>query len=283
MDINVQNNFISFYNNVCVQKYIKDINSTFRGDKGKPLATLISFNFYKDKIHTFKLYGEIFREFTDNEIELFLPTAKDFQTYFPYWNNKRDSSLCFGIKLDYDYKPIYYTHIKFDPNKKIYEKFPQFKTPSLIDVNYDYKTTETGISFEYYNKQTIEKRYWYFHDEEYKKNVAQKFNLSYEYLEHIEYTEYKDNKSKVILVYDYPQDWGYESLNNTPADYVYKELKKYNYPIMNMYVDFFKSEFNLYPKFFGTYSKDGIVSVYWSLTKDCYALRKPYLKEIIIN
>lgn len=282
--MNVKNEFIKYYNNNYVQNFIFNINQLDRGDKGSLLSTLLSFNFYKDDIHTFKIYAELYRKFSDEEILKFLPECSKFNLYFPYWNDKRSSSLCFGIKMDTEMNPIYYTHIKFDPAKRIFEEFVEFNNPKLLDIPCDFKSMETGISFEYYLERCIKKRYWYFYDDVSKKYITEKFNMDLLYLDHIEYTEYEDDTSKIILIYDYPQDWGGDiNKKETPNGFVFSELKKFNYDIMDNFIDFMKNEFRLSPRYFGTYNKDGIVSVYWSLTKKWNVLECDYLKNHIKN
>jgi len=278
----MKNDLIKFYNNDSTQNFINNINNLNRGQKKDPLSTLISFNFYKETVHTFKLYAELFKSFSEDEILKFLPETTQFEKYFPYWNNTRNSSLCFGIKLNNDLEPIYYTHIKFDPNKRIFDKFSKFKNPKMLDITYNYEEVETGISFEYYKQTCTEKRYWYFYDDENKNKICKKFDMSNEYINHIEYTEYDDNTSKIIMVYDYPQDWGGTNIG-TPTNYVYEQLKKHNHELIDNCVDFFKNEFDILPKYFGSYNNSEIISIYWSLTKKWNAMNKPYLKNHIIN
>lgn len=267
--------FNKFYNNKNIIKFIYNINRIDRGNKningnnGK-LSSLISFNFLKNKISTFKIYCEVFRTFSPNEILTFLPTYIDFLYYFDFWDNNLHSSLCFGIKLDRKLNPIYYFHIKFGRNSN---SLDEFKVLSIFnEINYNYHNL--GISYEYKSiNKFVKKFYVYF----FKKNeiifLLKKFNISEDpyNIDHIEYTELSNGENKIIVVY---------KLNNfkTPV-YVKNQLYK-KFSILERVIDFFLDEFGILPTYFGKY-KNTTTSVYWSLTDNI--LNKPYVLYHIKN
>jgi len=235
--------------------HLKEFVKSAKQLENKPRpAFLISFNI-SDDFETFKIYYEIDRQYSVDTIKKFLPTEKDFLKYIPYWNNNRESSLCFGIKIDKNFNPIQYFHIKFDPNKKIYNDFAEFKKPKFFDRSYDLNT-ETGVSFEYKNETSIQKNYFYFHSLRDKVFISSKFNVPFENVNHFEYTEFSD-KNKVIAVHD-----NYFNPDKCVKSYL---LGLKNDKI-NQSILYFEEKYNLSPEFYGVYENNKVVAIYWSLT-----------------
>ena len=241
----------NFLENAHLKEFVK--NAKLLENKDRP-AFLISFN-VSDDLETFKIYYEIDRQYSNDTIKKFLPTEKDFVKFIPYWNKERESSLCFGIKIDKKLNPIQYFHIKFDPLKKIYLDYPEFKKPKFFDRSYDLKT-ETGVSFEYQNNSSIQKNYFYFHTLRDKVFISSKFNVPFENVNHFEYTEFSD-KNKVIAVHD-----NYF----TPDKCVKTYLLSLNNSKINDCVRYFEEKYNLAPEFYGVYENNKIIAIYWSLT-----------------
>ena len=264
-----------FYNNKNVLKFILNINRLNRGKKNisssnEKLSSLISFNFIKNKISTFKVYCEIFRKFSSSEILTFLPTDNDFLYYFKFWDNFLHSSLCFGIKLNRKLVPIYYFHIKFGKNSY---KLNEFKLLSIFK-NINYNSHNFGISYEYRSiNDYIKKFYVYFFKEDEIMYLLNKFNIIEDpiNIDHIEYTELSNGDNKIIIVY---------KLNNFKTSTLAKnQLYKKN-SILERSIDFFLNEFGILPTYFGKY-KNTTTSVYWSLTDNI--LNKPYVLFHIKN
>ena len=240
-----------FLQSAHLKEFVK--NAKQLDNKQRP-AFLISFNISND-FETFKIYYEINKQYPLDVLKKFLPTEKDFLKYIPYWNKDRESSLCFGIKIDKNLNPIQYFHIKFDPSKKIYNDFAEFSTPKFFDRQYDL-STETGVSFEYQNGIGIQKNYFYFHTLQDKAFISSKFNVPLENVNHFEYTEFSD-KNKVIAVHD----------NYFNAD---KCVKSYLLGLKNERIKesiiYFEEKYNLSPEFYGVYGDNKVVAIYWSLT-----------------
>jgi len=249
--------FLNFYNSLPIQKFIKNINNIGRGVKdinqtGFPskLSTLISFNFKENKLLNFKIYCEIFRKFKKYEILKFLPTDKDFNYYFSYWDNTLSSSLCFGIKVDKDHLPTQYFHIKLNrvikefTECKIYKERPTFK--------------RTGISFEYTGSSVKKKYYFYFTESDDIEYFKQKYNLTLDggCIDHIEFTEFDNGDQKIIVVYSYKNEAAYSNIQKT----------FFHHTLIKDCVEYFTQDHDLLPCYFGVY-KNNTIALYWSVTE----------------
>jgi hypothetical protein len=240
-----------FLQNSHIQKFINQAKEL--QNKQTP-ALLLSFNVSK-KIDMFKVYFEIDRIYSEEVITQFLPTSEDFLKFVKYWNRSRESSLCFGKKITDTGDVVDYFHIKFDPAKKVYREFPEFLAPKFTDRSYDLNS-ETGVSYEYINGKKIQKNYFYYTMPLDKIFIAKKFNLSFDNPSHYEYTEF-ENDCKVISVYDQ---------NFSTNDAVIRFLDKANNPIINHLVDYFNTNYELLPQFYGVYKNFAKTAIYWSLT-----------------
>lgn len=269
------NVFKQFYNNKNIVKFIYNINKLDRGKKNinnefNKLSSLISFNFYKKKIYSFKIYCEVFRQFFPNEILKFLPTDKDFNYYLNFWDNSIHSSLCFGIKLDRKYNPINYFHIKFG---KYSSELNEFKKLNIFK-EITYKNHKLGISYEYRSINNFVKKYYvYFYNKLEIMYLLKKYSLEEDVsiIDHIEYTEFNNN-DKIIVVY---------KLDNFKTPYLTKkQLYKSGNKIIKNCIDFFNNEFGILPVYFGKY-KNHTLGLYWSLTNNI--LNKPYIMLHIKN
>jgi hypothetical protein len=244
--------FNAFYNNSENLNFIKKINNTSRGIKlvdgmPKQLANGISFNFYKNKISLFKLYCEVCRKFNEDEVLKFLPYLKDYSQYIDYWDKDKQSGLCIGFKLNRQFQPINYFHIKFGKNYK-------FKNV-LIDKDIDTRNHDQGISYEYMFDSVLEKKYIYFRDKDEIKFLLNLFSINEDpkLLNHIEYTETQSYK-KVILIYDL--------VNFKNEKPILGES-----PVQKRCIDYFRKTHNLLPVYRGKYDTN-IHSYYWSLTNN---------------
>lgn len=269
------NVFKQFYNNKNIIKFIYNINKIDRGKKiinneFNKLSSLISFNFHKKKIHSFKIYCEIFRQFLPEEILKFLPTNNDFDYYFNFWDDSIHSSLCFGIKLDRKYNPKNYFHIKFGKHSS---KLKEFKDLNIFK-EIKYQNHKLGISYEYMSKTNFVKKYYvYFYDKLEIEYLLCKYSLNEDAsrIDHVEYTEF-NGSDKIIVVYE---------LNNfkTPC-FVKNQLYSNSSKIIKNCIDFINNEFGILPVYFGRY-KDNTIGLYWSLTNNI--LNKPYVTLHIKN
>jgi len=244
-------NIQAYTQNKHVQNFVRDIQTL--QNKKRP-AFLISFN-VSTVIESFKVYYEIDRQYNSDEVCRFLPTERDFFKFMPYWNPARESSLCFGKKITKDFVPIDYFHIKFDPHKKVYADYHEFKKPAFVSKNYDLNS-ETGVSFEYMNGVKQQKNYFYYRHPLDKIYISDKFNISCEGVDHFEYTEFA-NKSKIISVHD-----NNFNKNNDVEEFLFSLKNK----VVDELVDHFKKHYNLAPEFFGVYKGGEVVAIYWSLT-----------------
>ena len=242
--------FNKFYNNPENLNFITNMNNTFRGIKlvnGIPrqLANVISFNFCKNKISLFKLYCEVYRKFNEVEVLKFIPDTKDYNNYIDHWDKDKESGLCFGFKLNREFKPINYLHIKFGKNYKF--------TNVLIDKDINTKNHDQGISYEYAGGSVLEKRYIYFKDKDEIKFLLNLFNLieNPDLLNHIEYTETGSYK-KVILIYNL-------------VNFKNKKIISGESPVQRKCIDYFRKSHDLLPVYRGKYDSN-MHSYYWSLT-----------------
>jgi hypothetical protein len=242
--------FSKFYNNPENLNFINSINSTCRGIKlvnGIPtqLANGISFNFYKNNVSLFKLYCEVYKKFSEHEVLRFLPCSKDYNKYIDYWDKNKESGHCFGFKLNRQFQPINYFHIKFGKNYKF--------TNILINKDINTKDHDQGVSYEYVCGSLLEKRYVYFKDKDEIKFLLKLFNIneSLKLLNHIEYTETTSYK-KVILIYNL-------------VNYKNEKAIAGESPMQRKCIDYFRKIHNLLPVYRGKYDSN-IHSYYWSLT-----------------
>jgi len=242
--------FTKFYNNSENLNFINNINSTCRGIKlvnGIPrqLANGISFNFYKNKISLFKLYCEVYKKFSEHEVLRFLPCSKDYNKYIDYWDKNKESGLCFGFKLNRQFQPINYFHIKFGKNYKF--------TNILINKDINTKDHDQGVSYEYVCGSLLEKKYIYFKDKDEIKFLLRlfKINENTKLLNHIEYTETASYK-KVILIYNL-------------VNYKNEKTITGESPVQRKCIEYFRKFHNLLPVYRGKYDSN-IHSYYWSLT-----------------
>jgi hypothetical protein len=266
-------NFDGIYNKFCnapeMQKFITDINSVGRGfkrQKNNPsnlcnLSTLVSFNFYKEKLVNFKVYCEIFRHFNDKEIVSFLPTPEHFKHYINFWDSNRDSSLCYALKLDRKYNPTQYFHIKL--NKFLHE-FYECEMLFKNKINF----TSVGVSYEYSHDKAKKKLYYYITEESEIIKIFSLFNLTVpvQWVDHIEFTYLGNNEIKVIVIYKFRIN---KCIVGLKENNLYTGIKK-------KAVDFFYDKFFIYPSYFGKYDKD-ICSLYWSATETPIKLGDTYI------
>lgn len=255
-------NIEAYLQNKHIQNFVREIQTL--QNKKQP-AFLISFN-VSTVIESFKIYYEIDRKYSKDEVCKFLPTEEDFFKFIPYWNSVRESSLCLGKKITKDLVPIDYFHIKFDPYKKVYADYHEFKKPAFVSKNYDLNS-ETGVSFEYINGIKQQKNYFYYRHPLDKIYISDKFNVSCEGVDHFEYTEFV-NKSKIISVYDN---------NFNTNNCVEKFLVSLKNNVVNDLVNHFKRNYNLMPEFFGVYRGGEVVAIYWSITT------RPDLQSLLFN
>jgi hypothetical protein len=244
--------FSKFYNHPGNLNFINNINNTIRGIKlvdGIPtqLANGISFNFYNNKISLYKLYCEVHKKFSEDEVLKFLPCTKDYNTYLDYWDKDKQSGLCFGFKLNRKFKPINYFHIKFGKNYKF--------ANVLIDKDINTKDHDQGISYEYACGSVLEKRYIYFKDKDEIKFLLKLFNINEnpELLNHVEYTETASYK-KIILIYNLVNFKNQKTIAGES-------------PVQRKCIDYFRKTHNLLPVYRGKYDSS-MHSYYWSLTNN---------------
>jgi len=267
---NFQKIYNLFSSNKDIKDFIYNINSIGRGLKKStynpilltPLSTLISFNFFLEKILNFKIYCEIFRTFNDNEITMFLPTPKDFNSTIEYWDKDRPSSLCFGIKIDRKQKSTKYFHIKLIKN---FKNFPENNFLIYNNIHY----SGIGLSFEYTTgTQTKKKYYYYITDttEIFKFLKIFKLIIPIEWIDHIEFTALNENSNKYIIVFKY----------NTHKCIDSMKINSLKTGIKRSAINFFKNKFNVLPSYFGSYDKD-IVSIYWSATETPISINGNYI------
>ena len=249
-----------FSRNRDIKDFINNINLIGRGLKKSthnpnylaPLSTLVSFNFFREKIINFKIYCEIFRKFNKEEIAIFLPTSKDFEDTIEYWDSSRPSGLCFGLKIDREQNATKYFHIKLT---REFKNFPENDYLVLNKIHHD----AIGMSFEYAAEgQTIKKYYYYITDahEILKFLKIAKLDIPIEWIDHIEFTALPQNNNKYIVIFKY----------NTHKCDNGMEINGLKLGIKRRSIAFFKNEFNVLPSYFGSYDKN-IVSIYWSATE----------------
>lgn len=211
----------------------------------------------KDDHETFKVYVELLSIPSIDIAEEFLgkQAAQKFLFYSKHWEPKRSSGLAFGIKVDNKGTIRNYFHIKF---KDEYDNVLHKENLSFLGLlRIKLSTLKKGISYEIESENSYyDKYYVYVHDKE---EIAKVLNFKHKDLlanldeiEELEIystaTKYKINVVNKMYNYKVYQDvW-----QTIPASCV-EQVQKYSILLQTE------------PVYTG-FTKDGICSVYFSLT-----------------
>ena len=203
----------------------------------------VSVNIYNNQIVSKKIYFEFKQLPSEETVNYFLPTLRDYQEYIDQWDKLTESSLCLGLKKFTD-KTDYtnYLHIKFKVN-------PDVDGPKVNRLLFMSK--QTGISVEYTGNEVKRRKYFYFRHPIEKELFRKRFNLSAD-VSHFEYTEF-DDTYKIINVYN--------GRDKQVTDFLISK----NIETINSIIRDFQLYHNISPCFYGEY-ENSIIGIYWSFT-----------------
>jgi hypothetical protein len=166
-------------------------------------AKVVGLDFKEDYLN-FKTYIELLEIPNLEIINFFLGSncSKEFETLLSYWDNKRESGLAFGIKLDSNNNIRKYFHIKFKETLDLIMFKKQFLFLNLLKI--DINKLKRGISYEIFSDSEFYKKFYVYIEDpgHIKKVLAYKkllFNLSIEEIEELELYA-TDKKFKINIV-----------------------------------------------------------------------------------
>jgi hypothetical protein len=229
----------SIYNNIC------------ENAPDYPYYNYFGINFNSNGITSVKFYFHVFQRINEHEVLLFIPTTKEFNIFYPFYEESQSLDLnhlgcAFELKFHNTETPIYGFHFRLKPCLQTEELIGFPKKIPILFQEYD---LYPGINFEYFPNYTVKKKYYYFNKSEYKAFFSKKFNLPLiNKTRFIEYSE-SDKFSKINTWY-----------GNNPELF----LKANLFPIKQKHlINFLCSEYSLDAKVFGYYENSDIKSVYF--------------------
>lgn len=200
--------FHKYFDNSLIRRAYDSYHALWRKDSRLPYLNYIGINFDRKKINSFKIYFHVYSKLTEEEVNKFLPTSSDFFKYYPYkLKSDGGGALHTGVAFTFKFfhhhdTPVVGFHFQLNPTPEVQKWIgPPRKIPWDISAS----NVVTAINLEYSGNQTTVKRYYYFHEDYYKKYFADRFGFNFLIqAPYIEYAE-ADQFSK-INVWGFPPE-----------------------------------------------------------------------------
>jgi hypothetical protein len=257
------------FKNEELKRTYENYNEVWEKDKRFPYFNYFGINFNSKGIVSVKFYFHVFREITETEAALFLPTTEDFAKYYSYYHESliqttEHSGCAFELKFFPNLSdPIKGFHFRMNPTTKVYDLLGY---PKLIPYSLDETHLSPGINYEYHPEHKLRKTYYYLNQQKHKIYFAEKFNLPF--IKSAKLIEYSESESFSKINAWFGNDPTYYNQSNT-LENKNKEL-----------IDYLCSRYNLEAKFFGFYLNSETKAVYLTRLKYNFSNNENFANEV---